>query len=98
MASTLFGTVTVATAGTRVRFATADTPIKRIYIQTDFDNTGATYIGGSDVSSSVMGRRFGTGNLDHITVDYGSGAGDLNHWYVDAATNSDKIHYIAVTP
>lgn len=98
MASVQAATVTVTTAGTRVRFTVADTPIKRLYIQTDFSNTGSTYVGGSDVSSSVMGRRLDTGNLDHFEVDYGMAAGNLNEWYVDAATNGNKIHYIAVLP
>lgn len=96
MAGVKMATVTVSSAGTRVRFIAADTAIKRIYVMPDFSNTGSVYVGGSDVASSVMGRRMLPGNFDSFTVDYEEQAGNLSDWYADAETNGNKLHYIAV--
>tara|TARA_B100000700_G_C15030830_1_gene850444 strand:- start:1873 stop:2181 length:309 start_codon:yes stop_codon:yes gene_type:complete len=96
LASFTAGTKTVSSAGTRVQVTTVPTPVRRVRFQAPPGNSGITYVGGSDVSSSVAAIEF-TAAGGNETVDFTEGRpGDLSEFYCDAATNGDKIHYMAV--
>ena len=58
MASFTAGTKTVSSAGTRVQVTTTPTPVRRVRFHAPPGNSGITYVGGSDVASSVAGIEF----------------------------------------
>ncbi len=96
MASVTAGTKTVSSAGTRVQVSSTPTPVRRVRFQAPPGNSGITYVGTSTVSSSVAGIEFAAAGGSE-TVDFTEGRpGDLSEFYCDAATNGDKIHYMAV--
>jgi hypothetical protein len=96
LASVTAGTKTVSSAGTRVQVSSTPTPVRRVRFQAPPGNSGITYVGTSTVSSSVAGIEFAAAGGSE-TVDFTEGRpGDLSEFYCDAATNGDKIHYMAV--
>ena len=96
MASVTAGTKTVSSAGTRVQVTTTPTPVRRIRFQAPPGNSGITYVGISTVSASVAGIELPASGGNE-TVDFIEGRpGDLSEFYCDAATNGDKVHYMAV--
>ena len=96
MASVTAGTKTVSSAGTRVQVSSTPIPVRRVRFQAPPGNSGITYVGTSTVSSSVAGIEFAAAGGSE-TVDFTEGRpGDLSEIYCDAATNGDKIHYMAV--
>ena len=96
MAAFTAGTKTVSSAGTRVQVTTAPTPVRRVRFQAPPGNSGITYVGGSAVSASVTGIEFPAAGGNE-SLDFTEGRpGDLSDFYCDAATNGDKIHYMAV--
>ena len=96
MASVTAGTKTVSSAGTRVQITTIPTPVRRVRFQAPPGNSGITYVGISTVSASVAGIEFPAAGGNE-TVDFIEGRpGDLSEFYCDAATNGDKVHYMAV--
>ena len=96
MAAFTTGTKTVSSAGTRVQVTTAPTPVRRVRFQAPPGNSGITYVGGSAVSASVAGIEFPAAGGNE-SLDFTEGRpGDLSDFYCDAATNGDKIHYMAV--
>ena len=96
MATFTAGTVTVSSAGTRVQVTSTPTPIRRVRFQAPPGNSGITYVGASTVSASVAGIEFPAAGGNE-SVDFTEGRpGDLSEFYCDAATNGDKIHYMAV--
>ena len=52
MASIISGTITVAAAGTAVRFTTVPTPLRSIEIYAIAGNTGDVYVGDSSVDNT----------------------------------------------
>ena len=77
MASFTAGTKTISSAGTRVQVTTTPTPVRRVRFQAPPGNTGITYVGGSDVSSSVAGIEFSSEGGSE-TIDFTEGRqGDL---------------------
>ena len=96
MASFTAGTKTVSSAGTRVQVTTTPTPVRRVRFQAQPGNSGITYVGVSDVASSVAGIEFSAAGGSE-TVDFTEGRpGDLAEFYCDSASDGDKIHYMAV--
>ena len=96
MASFTAGTKTVSSAGTRVQVTTTPTPVRRVRFQAPPGNSGITYVGGSDVASSVAGIELAAAGGSE-TVDFTEGRpGDLAEFYCDSASDGDKIHYMAV--
>ena len=96
MATFTAGTITVSSAGTRVQVTSTPTPIRRVRFQAPPGNSGITYVGASTVSASVAGIEFPAAGGNE-SVDFTEGRpGDLSEFYCDAATNGDKIHYMAV--
>ena len=96
-------TVTVTTAGTRVRVVTdAQSPNRYVpwaYFEADAANTGAVYIGdvtvASSVYSAVLDATGSTASLNWALPQYPQDADssrlDLYETYVDAANNGDKV-------
>jgi len=89
--------VTVASAGTAVRFTAAPTPIKSILIHANAGNSGIVYVGDSTASSTTTpplaaGSSFSVKFRDGVEES----AGDLSDFWVDSASSSDGVTYIAV--
>lgn len=80
------GTVTVATAGTAVRFSAQ--PIDAgVLIKAPSDNTGDAYIGPSTVDNTSYVLSPG----ESLFIE----TNDLKNVWVDVATNGDKVVYLA---
>lgn len=93
---TKMAVVSVPTPGTRVQFVSQPTPIRSLQIFAPIGNAGNVYVGGSDVSSTVFGVEMPIEGGGHVTIDFPDRSGELNEFYVDAATANDKISYIAI--
>ena len=90
------GTVTVSSAGTAVQFEATGISVRSIYILAPDTNTGLIYLGSSTVSSS-LGPRMAPGKELTLSVAPGELPINLSQLYVDAASSSDKIEYLAIT-
>jgi|ETNvirnome_2_300_1030623.scaffolds.fasta_scaffold16014_3 hypothetical protein len=86
----LIGTITVTSAGTAVQSGTSGT-VRGIMWRARADNTGIVYVGYSAVSSS-NGVAISPGDAFTVLFD---GYERLEKWYADAATNSDKVDFVA---
>lgn len=84
------GQVTVASAGTRVQAGT-DIAVKHYIVRAHPANTGYVALGDKEVSMSVG---LVLANTDS-PIDY---IGRLSELYVDAATDGDKITWLATRP
>ena len=89
--------VVTAAAGTAVRFTTAPTPIKSIFIQANKGNGNVVYIGDSTTSATTS-PSFAAGESIEIKFkDSGEEtSGDLSDFYMDSAVTGQGIKYIAV--
>ncbi len=95
MATFTAGTITVSSAGTRVQVTSTPTPIRREIPSTSGKLRNhvcrCIYRFGS-----VTGIEFAVAGGNE-SIDFTEGRpGDLSEFYCDAATNGDKIHYMAV--
>ena len=98
MAGIIHGRVTVASAGTAVRFTTVPTPIKYLLLDVPSANTGSLYVGDSTVASNnAPSRTKGTTRDFTFRHDAEEAPGDLSDFYADAGTNGDVINYLAIT-
>lgn len=90
---TCFGTVTVASAGTRVQVTSEPIETACVWIEADTDNTGLTFVGDESVDST---------NGSQLNAEEGlewdgkllRGDGTkflLSDIWVDAATNGNKV-------
>ena len=98
MAGIIHGRVTVASAGTAVRFTTVPTPIKHLLLEVPSANTGNLYVGDSTVASNntpVIIK--GTTRDFTFRHDAEEAPGDLSDFYADAGTSGDVINYLAIT-
>ena len=86
----VIGTITVTSAGTAVQNPVSGN-CRGIMWRARADNTGAVYVGYSNVSST-NGVHISPG--DAFTALF-NGYERLESWYADAATNSDKVDFIA---
>ena len=86
----VIGTITVTSAGTRVQNPKAGS-CRGILWRARADNSSTVYVGYSDVSST-NGVAISPG--DAFTVLF-NGYEKLQNWYADAATNSDKVDFVA---
>lgn len=82
------GTITVATAGTRVQLSSDVVLVTNIKFKAPSGNTGLIAIGDSTVSMT-NGYELGAGQ----TLEFARLV--LSEIYVDAATNGDKVSWIA---
>lgn len=89
--------ITVSTAGTRVQVSATDTPITSIIIQASSGNSGVIYAGDSNVSATA-GIVLSAGQGWAVTADASGRFGHeemvLSDYWVDAATNGDKVKVI----
>ena len=89
--------VVTASAGTAVRFTTAPTPIKSIFVQASKGNGGAVYIGDSTTSATAAPSFAAGATLEIKFKDSDEEtSGDLSDFYVDSAVTGEGIKYIAV--
>ena len=84
------GTTTVATAGTEVQISNTTNRVRWIKVKALAANSGITYFGVSDVTAT-NGYELSAGNT--ITLDFADAGGTVpfSTFYVDAATNGDKV-------
>lgn len=103
MATVFATTITVSSAGTAVQVTTIPTPFVWAIFHNAPGNSGNVYIGDVNVASTnglSLQRLTGSANhLDEIKFDGKLFAEDppmdLSDFYVDAATNGDKIEVLA---
>lgn len=86
---------TVVTSGTEIQVSATQTPITTIIFSVPAANTGSIYVGDSDVSTT-RGVEVPKGTTFSISVDQSGRSGGeemfLSDFYVDAATNGDKVN------
>jgi hypothetical protein len=87
------GTTDVPTAGTRVQLSNTAHRVKAIEVRGRPSNTGNTFFGTSDVSST-NGRTLQPG--ESVAVSFGEGTVKFADFYVDAATNGDDVDWSVV--
>jgi len=83
-------TVNVGTAGTRVQVSNTTQKVRYIKFSAKAGNSGLTYVGISDVAAA---NGYELSANDTLELDFGALGGSevLNVFYVDAATNNDKV-------
>ena len=83
-------TVNVGTAGTRVQVSNTTQKVRWIKFSAKTGNSGITYVGISDVAAA---NGYELSANDSLEFDFGKYGGSevLNVFYVDAATNNDKV-------
>ena len=89
------GIVTVSSAGTAVQLLNATNRIKFARFKALAGNSGLAYVGVSDVSAS-LGYELSAGNEIELNLGEFGGSVPANIWYVDAATNNDKVCWMFI--
>jgi len=89
------GIATVSSAGTAVQVLNATNRIKFAKFKALAGNSGLAYVGVSDVSAS-LGYELSAGNEIELNLGEFGGSVPANIWYVDAATNSDKVCWMFI--
>ena len=84
------GTTNVATAGSEVRISNTTNRVRWIKVKALAANSGITYLGVSDVTAS-NGYELSAGNEIEISFADQGGTVPFSTFYVDAATNNDKV-------
>ena len=89
------GITNVSSAGTRVQVNNVTNRVKQVQFKALAGNSGLAYVGGSDVSAS-LGYELSAGNT--VSLNFGEFGGSVpaNIFYVDAATNNDKISWMMI--
>jgi len=82
------GTISVATAGTKVQFPSVS--CTRAFIQASETNTGVIVVGDTNVVAAVATRR---GLAIYPTNGVWFNVSNLNLLYIDSVTNNDGAHY-----
>ena len=84
------GITNVGTAGTAVQVNNVTNRVKQVEFKALAGNSGVAYVGESDVSAS-NGFELSAGNTK--TDNFGEFGGSIpaSVWYVDVATNDDKV-------
>ena len=96
MATILSGVVTVATAGTQVRFTTTPTPIRALRVESDDGNSNAVFIGGPDVSAAAYGIRLASSGNNSDWIKFEGMPGDLSDFWADVTTNGEAVQFLAI--
>ena len=83
-------TINVGTAGTRVQVSNTTQKVRWIKFSAKTGNSGITYVGISDVAAA---NGYELSANDSLELNFGEHGGSevLNVFYVDAATNNDKV-------
>ena len=89
------GITNVSSAGTRVQGTNVTNRVKQVQFKALAGNSGLAYVGVSDVSAS-LGYELSAGNT--VSLNFGEFGGSVpaNIFYVDAATNNDKISWMMI--
>ena len=89
------GITNVSSAGTRVQVNNVTNRVKQVQFKALAGNSGLAYVGVSDVSAS-LGYELSAGNT--VSLNFGEFGGSVpsNIFYVDAATNNDKISWMMI--
>ncbi len=87
------GQTTVSTAGTAVQLSTSESRTNGPLIIKGLDgNTGNVYVGNDGAGDVTASNGYELGAGDAVVFDY---VGDLRSIWVDAATNGDKVCWVA---
>ena len=84
------GTTNVATAGTEVQISNTANKVRWIKVKALAGNSNKVYLGVSDVTAS-NGYELSAGNEVEINFGDQGGTVPFSVFYVDAATNNDKV-------
>jgi hypothetical protein len=84
------GVTTVSSATTRVQLSNATNRVKFIRVKALAANSGLTYVGVSDVAAAT-GFELSAGNEHELNFGEFGGSVPANVFYVDAASNGDKV-------
>ena len=89
------GITNVSSAGTRVQVNNVTNRVKQVQFKALAGNSGLAYVGVSDVSAS-LGYELSAGNT--VSLNFGEFGGSVpaNIFYVDVATNNDKISWLMI--
>ena len=88
-----FATTNVATAGTAVQIANTGRKVLKLWVKPHEGNSGVTYLGDSAVSATVNGWSMATAE-DYTLLDFTEAPPEQSFFYVDAATDADKVDTI----
>ena len=86
------GITNVGTAGTAVQVSNVTSRVKYVEFKALAANSGLAYVGESDVSAS-NGFELSAGNTKVMNFGEFGGSGPANVFYVDVATNNDKVSW-----
>ena len=89
------GITNVSSAGTAVQVNNVTNRVKWARFKALAGNSGLTYVGVSDVSAS-LGYELSAGNTVELNFGEFGGSVPANVFYVDTATNNDKVAWIMV--
>ena len=84
------GVATVSSATTRVQLSNATNRVKFIRVKALAANSGLAYVGVSDVAAAT-GFELSAGNEHELNFGEFGGSVPANVFYVDAASNGDKV-------
>ena len=84
------GITNVSSAGTAVQISNITNRVKFVQFKALAGNSGLAYVGVSDVSAS-LGYELSAGNTVELNFGEFGGSVPANIFYVDAATNNDKV-------
>ena len=89
------GITNVSSAGTAVQVSNVTNRVKWIRFKALSANSGLAYMGVSDVSAS-LGYELSAGNEVELNFGEFGGSVPANIFYVDAATNNDKVTWAMI--
>jgi hypothetical protein len=89
------GITNVPSNGTAVQVSNATNRLKWVRFKALAGNSGLTYVGVSDVSAS-LGYELSAGNTVDLNFGEFGGSVPVSVFYVDAATNGDKVSWIMI--
>ena len=89
------GVTNVSSAGTAVIVNNVTNRVKWAQFKALAANSGITYVGVSDVSASI-GYELSAGNTVELNFGEFGGSVPMNIFYVDAATNNDKVAWLMI--
>ena len=89
------GVITVATAGTAVVTDNTANSVYEITFKALAGNSGLVYVG-TDTVSAATGFELSPGQEKILSLKTFGGSIPLNLFYANAATNNDKVSWIAI--
>jgi len=89
-------TATVSTAGTEVQLSNTNRKVRWIKVKALAANSGIAYLGIAGSITSALGYELSAGNEIEINFAELGGTIVFSTLWVDAATNGDKLAWVAV--